>query len=340
MTTHRRLLGASLALLGALATPALYAQTDPATEAETAYARIDFDAARTHATEALEAGNHTVAQTARIYFLLGMANASLRDGARARDAFQHMLALDASQPVEQNLAPQLRTPYLEARLYWSNARTPFGAAVRATETGLAVAVADPLRMARAALVRVRLAPGGAFATQRAPVSAAMEVPVPGIAAAQGVEYTLALLDEHGNRLWEVGTEAAPRVIAAAAARAGTPDASPRVGAWWRPVGWVALGLGAVSLAGGVVAWSAREGHAEAWNSDACVRGGRTREENCADERAAGGTAETLSIVGFAAGGVLAVGGAALLLVSPSSSATAVRCAPGLSSPGLSCAVRF
>jgi hypothetical protein len=330
----------SLALSAALCASNANAQTDSAAEAEAAYARIDFEAARTRAVEALEAGNHTAAQTARLYYLLGMASASLRDGTRAREAFQRMLALDPALPVEQNLAPPLRTPYLEARLFWSNERERFGATARATATGLAVTVTDPLHMARAALVRVRVAPATTFTSTRLTVSPTMEVSVPSMSAAQRVEYTLTLLDEHGNRVWALGSDAAPQVLATGAARDLATPRPTRESAWWRPVGWTALGLGAASLIGGFVAWRVREGHAETWNSDACLRDGRTRDENCADERAAGSSAETWSIVGVAAGGVLAVGGAALLLVAPSSSSTALRCAPGGASPSVQCAVRF
>src|SRR5581483_4496350 len=67
--------------------------------AEVAFGHVDFEATRTAARAALEAGGHTPAEVARIWYLLGVANTALRDQVTARDAFSHMIALAPGQDI-------------------------------------------------------------------------------------------------------------------------------------------------------------------------------------------------------------------------------------------------
>ena len=83
------------------------------------------------------------------------------------------------------------------------------------------------------------------------------------------------------------------------------------------LGWVAGGASIVAFGGAVLAWQLGMPAAERWNSDACLTGNRTREQNCSADGEAASTAQTWTVVGLAGGGALAVTAAVLLLMGAS-----------------------
>lgn len=138
----------------------------------------------------------------------------------------------------------------------------------------------------------------------------------------------------------LSSESAPIVQPGAAAQPSDRQSFPA-----RPVvGWVSLGVGVVGVAGALIAWRVGENAADHWNDDAlCLRGDRSREQNCGRYRRSVHAARTWTIVGV----VVAVAGAAgaSLLLWPSGSADggnarALACGDGIGEIGVVCTMRF
>ena len=112
--------------------------------------------------------------------------------------------------------------------------------------------------------------------------------------------------------------AAAPVVARSDVRLPPSRELPSSGGVTRALAWVSLGVAVAAGGGGAVAMVLRDGAAERWNDDArCLSGGRTREENCGDERRTVATTHDLMVAGYVAGAVLAVGSAVLFVASPS-----------------------
>lgn len=96
-----------------------------------------------------------------------------------------------------------------------------------------------------------------------------------------------------------------------------PAPAPRVSGTLRTLAWVATGGAVLFLGGGVAAMLVRDGAAARWNDDArCLGNGRTREQNCGSERELVGTADSLMIAGYVAGGVLALSAVVAFATAP------------------------
>lgn len=107
------------------------------------------------------------------------------------------------------------------------------------------------------------------------------------------------------------------------------------------LGWIGVGIGGASVAGAIPAWIIRDVALDTWNDDAqCNREpGPSRDDECPDEGDRWRTAETWSVIGFAAGAASIAAGVVLLLFLPSNDAeVALECVPF--APGASCSVRF
>lgn len=72
-----------------------------------------------------------------------------------------------------------------------------------------------------------------------------------------------------------------------------PQKRSQVPAW---LPWTFVGLGAATALTSILAWRAREGHVDRWNSAACLEAGRTRVQTCSDEYYAGRDAEVVAWV--------------------------------------------
>jgi hypothetical protein len=122
----------------------------------------------------------------------------------------------------------------------------------------------------------------------------------------------------------------------------TPPSHATAGTVWHSQRVVALATtvgAAISLGVGVAALFVRNVAATRWNAAFCLRGDRTRAENCEPERVTAERAGAVSAAGFAVGAALAITAAALWLTVPSGRRTsAVLCAP--STGGLTCEGRF
>lgn len=119
-----------------------------------------------------------------------------------------------------------------------------------------------------------------------------------------------------------------------------PTASTPAGsAGQRVLAWVLAGGAAVGVGVGVGGLVLRNDAAVRWNDDACLAGGRTRQDNCAIDLAEGERYGVMTGVGFGVGGALAVTSAVLFLTLPDArvgGSARLACGPGPGTVGLAC----
>ena len=248
--------GAAAALCLALAGVSPAAAQSTIGQAEEAYMNVDFERTRELCQQALREGGHSPEQLARIYELIGVASAASGEEGASREAYKKMLAIQPDAQVDTNLAPRLRSPFMEARGYWQTRSETMGAEavlVRA-RGGLRVRITDPLGMAEEVRVLTRVA--GELVPmdeERFPAQESILVEVDGLPDADRIEYVVQVLDEHGNRLVDLGSEDEPNVVGRDPVIAGgTPggggggeDEDDGVPGWvWGVVGVVVVAAGA------------------------------------------------------------------------------------------------
>lgn len=236
-----------------LLVPALASAQNTISEAEEAYLNVDFERTLELCQQALGEGNHSPDRVTRIYELMGVAHAANGDEEASRDAYIKMLALDPESQVDTNLSPRLRSPFMEARGHWAtrSERLTLDARLVRARAGLRVLVTDPLSMGSEVRVLTRVAGEmGEMHETRYPVEDARLVEVDGLPEADQIEYVVQLLDEHGNRIREMGTEDEPRIVgrdpATSGGVVGGSEGGGGVPGWvWGVVGGVvaAAGLG-------------------------------------------------------------------------------------------------
>jgi hypothetical protein len=187
-------------------------------------------------------------------------------------------------------------------------------------------ISDPAGLAARVRIRVKHVDTGRYVENVLPIAPEITVSLPRTEdSSRTIEYSLALLDEHGNRLFERGTDDAPILIAEVAAPAvpppqmtvppeptlpTPPPASAAAPAQEGRRGYpllasVSLAIAAGALGGGAVAHFRREHFADIWNRATCSGDGITRGERCQDERS------RIDALEIATGSLYAVGGAAL-----------------------------
>ena len=115
---------------------------------------------------------------------------------------------------------------------------------------------------------------------------------------------------------ESGASTTERAIAAAPPRDAEPKGTSNV---QRNLGWVVLGAGAALVITGVVGQLLRQSAISAYNADRSCPGlgSATQPPGCTGNVSAASTWQTVSIVGFAAGGALSVSGLILVVTAPS-----------------------
>lgn len=250
MPTRMLMSRAAYVALCLLTTTLVHAQGSQShlTAAEAAYGEIDFEAVLREASAALESGGNTAAQLERVYELIGIAAAATGDEERSRDAYVKMLALNPEAQVDTNLAPRLRSPFMEARGFWSSRTDRLEVEVRLVrrDRSVRVVLSDPLDMAVEVRVRTRIA--GEFVNyddERVQAAPSTLVEVEGLPDAPQIEYVLDVLDGFGNRLASLGNEDEPRVLGDAPVTQpiqGGGQASDGGGGGMPIWAWVAIGV--------------------------------------------------------------------------------------------------
>ncbi|MEO6574573.1 MAG: PEGA domain-containing protein [Polyangiaceae bacterium] len=108
---------------------------------------------------------------------------------------------------------------------------------------------------------------------------------------------------------------APGAIGAAPVKSEEPKSTSNV---QRTLGWVFLGAGAAVVVTGIVGQLLRQSAISAYNADRSCPGlgSPTQPPGCDGNVSAASTWQTVSIVGFAAGGALSVSGVILVVTAP------------------------
>lgn len=352
----RELIGLLALLLLWSASPCS-AQDRRLSSAQRALARAEYQRAQEIAQAGIESGTVEGEELGSLYQVIGVAAAHLGDEAASRAAFTRALALDPEFRLERTQPAEVRSPYMEARGFWSAQPIRLDANVEPNSefSALAVRVSDPGNLVARIRLRARIHGSDRFVEIVQPPAPRVIIPIPGLAQAGSLDYIVGFLDEFGNRIWQRGSEEEPEHLEAAprrsesasapaspATRSGSPDATP-----FHVAGATVLALGGAALIGAGIAHAERENAAARWNATTeCSGAGLTRAEACADERRTVDSTGIAAAVLYGVGGALAVAGAVLLSVAPSgpsdspggSSRASVRCA--LSLTGAICAGTF
>jgi hypothetical protein len=318
----------------------------------------------------LEAGGAAPERLGALYRELAVARAWAGEDAAARAAFIVTMALDPAFRLDPGEPVEVRSPYMEARGFWSLQAERLALSAQPSGDGrrLELGLVDPAELVARVVVRVRTHGAGRFVEHALPKGAQLSVPVgPDPAPSRG-EYTLLLLDKYGNRLWQAGSEAEPlswtrptdTATAVGRGTLGTGASLPIAAT--NDLSVASLGLrrrrmqataaaafvaAAAAGAAAVIEHREREHLADAWNRGDCRGQGETRAELCSDERSSLKRAERMAI-GFYAGSAAALAlGAVLLIAAPSlagrepnSGARPLACRLGGGLVGVDCTLRF
>ena len=321
--------------------------------AEAAWLHGNFEQARLLALASIESGVHTARTLAPAYRVLAMAHAKLGDLDAARRVFVAVLGLDPAFRLDGSAPAEVRSPYMEARGYWSDYATPLSVKLHMAPPGVRAEVTDPASLGHRLIVRLR-------ADVHAPFTEIVRSPAPQLSLPfspppeQWVDYTVVLLDEHGNRIWQEGSDEQPLHLAPVAAgerlspQLTAPSASVAVTAprsrVYRGTGGALLALSAVGLSGAVFAHVKREQTAQDWNSFRCSGKGQTRGELCEREGERISKLERIAVSLYGAGGAALVSGLLLLVLSPperrGGNVLGARCSFGPGELGVGCKLPF
>jgi tetratricopeptide (TPR) repeat protein len=228
--------------------------------ARQALAALKYEQALHALEKALYSGRNGAGDMASIYRMMGEIQAALGQQEQAEGHFRHLLALEPAAELARGVSPKIQQPFQAARTYMSTrGRLEVGCRVDEAAQAVELTVAsDPTALVAGARVVYRLAGGGEQILEVAGKgSQTLRVPT-----AAPVTLICAALDEHGNRLSEIGSWSeplrlappapAPQPIVSVAPPAEAP-APPFYGRWW------VWGTAAVLAAGGggYFGWQAR-----------------------------------------------------------------------------------
>ena len=206
-------------------------------KARTELGELRYDDALATADRALAAGTSGPAATAQIYLLLGEVQASLGQRGDAERAFQRALAIDPELQLRRGVSPKIARPFRAARRARRGDRSLELAhrIVAIDPPTVAVLVqSDPLGMVVGARV--------VYWPERGParsVSGRGKVRIDLVLPRSATRFTVAGVDQHGNRVVELGSEQRPLPLddtdrpaaqgAVAAAPASGSESEPAAG---------------------------------------------------------------------------------------------------------------
>jgi hypothetical protein len=183
------------------------AQADgPLAQAQAAIDQSDYPGAKSAVDSAITSGALGPEELADAYRLRGIVAGALGDAAAATDAFERLLALSPKATLPQGTSPKITKPFASAVAYFKT-HEPLKAKAETSPASVTLVVAsDPLAM----IAKVRV---------WASVDGKRETSIDGaggnaIALPHGkrVDLRVAGLDDHGNRVVELGTSDAPLVV--------------------------------------------------------------------------------------------------------------------------------
>lgn len=250
---------------------AVYATPSPAradesrhlAEAREALGALRYEQALHALEKALYAGKNDPGSVRSIYRMLGEIHAALGDRNQAERAFRNLLALDPTAELDRGTSPKIARPFASAR---ERIGAQGGIEARCTTDEVRSSVtldvaSDPVDMVAGVRVTYRREGGSEQILESR--AGARSVRVPGD---ERVTLVCAAIDEHGNRLIEIGSWDRPLVLEPpadaltdAAPAAPVERRSPPFYGRWYVWGTAAVLAGG---AGGYFAWQVREDQAE------------------------------------------------------------------------------
>jgi hypothetical protein len=189
------------------------ADTRALDKAREALDQLDYAAAKEALAEALASGGNGPEELVEIYRMTGTVAASLGDAKAATDAFKRLLALRPKATLPAGTSPKISRPFSVAADFFKKNRP---LQVR-TETAAQPPVAkiivdsDPLAMVAGAKVAV-VVDGARERTLEGKGKGKIEVELP---RGKRIDLRIGVVDEHGNRLVELGSREVPIVITGA-----------------------------------------------------------------------------------------------------------------------------
>lgn len=223
-----RALAAGAALMALLVAPRAHAEDSNThlERAQEALASLEYETALHSLEKALLTGRSGPDELKVVYRLLGEVHGALGHSAEAEQQFRRLLALDVEAGLSDGASPKLLAPFSAAQRYMRT-RDTLAARCTVDEGSASVTVhvdADPLSQVSGARVVYRVAAGAEHvldARGNAPLT--LQMP-----AGERIELTCAVLDEHGNRLVEIGSWEEPMILTATVKRdVMTPRKAPR-----------------------------------------------------------------------------------------------------------------
>ena len=313
--------------------------------AQQALAGLRYEQALHALEKALYAGKSGVEDMKTIYRMMGEIQAALGQQAQAERHFRNLLALDPTAELTRGVSPKITQPFEAARAYMRG-KGPLEVTCQVDDAALVIALAvkaDPAELVAGARVVYRLDDGSEQIIEaRGRDSHRLRVPT-----TTPVTLICAALDEHGNRLSEIGSwrepmtltppapEPQPMIATAAPARAPSPPLYAR---------WYVWGAATVVAAGGggYFGWQAHQ------DQEALNRLNQNSPDHSFSEAEAieqrGRRNALVANIGFGAAGVFAVAAVVSLALEPDApgteGSTALAPLPLRQGAGLSVAFTF
>ena len=316
--------------------------------ARQALAALKYEQALHALEKALYSGKHGPEDMKTIYRMMGEIQAALGQQAEADRNFRSLLALDPAAELARGISPKIQQPFQAARTYMSSrGRLAVTCKVDAAAAAVVLEVkADPADLVGGARVVYRLADGSEQtleATGRG--SHTLRVPT-----TEPVTLICAALDEHGNRLSEIGSwseplrleparpEPQPPAVSIDAAPRREAPAPPLYGRWYL---WTAAAVVAGG-GGGYFAWQAGQAEEELERLNQNSPDHSFSEAEAIERR--GKRNALFANISFGAAGAFAIAAVVSLVLEPDAPAAegATALAPLLlqEGAGLSVAVTF
>lgn len=322
---------ALVALVAALC--ARTATADPLGDAKAQVAASDYLKARGSLDAAIASGTNSPVQLAEVWRLRGIVAGALGETKPATEAFQRCLALDPRAELPPGTSPKIMRPFAAAQAFYKSAK-PLAITKETTQAPSIVVVveSDPMVMIKRIQVAVKV-DGAAEQLQHKQFAGQERVEI-SLPAGARLDLRVAALDEHGNRLAELGSAEVPIVIVGSTAKPDpvvvvTPPVAPAKPRPSEPTRarplyakWWLWGGGAIVLAGGATYFGldglARKSELEDLNASSPSH---TFDEAKRVERRARRDF-LLANIGFGVAGALAVTAAILFITEPSGKETA------------------
>jgi len=187
------------------------ARADDLADARTAVEQSDYFAARGKVDKALSDGTASPEDLAEIFKLKGIVEAALGNTAAATTAFGKWLALDPKAALPDGTSPKITRPFAQAQEQAAH-RQPVKVKAETTPDPPSVTlhiVSDPFMMIAKVRVEVRV-DGGAEKTLEGTGTHKVTIDLP--RGKRRLDLRVQALDDHGNRVAEVGTTDVPLVI--------------------------------------------------------------------------------------------------------------------------------